>query len=142
MSKPVLIIANPVSGGGKGQRLATELAEALERRAIPTQTELTQIDRNGRDIASDLEVGGYRCLAVIGGDGSLHDVLGGLRSFSAPIALLPAGTANVFATEVGIRQAADPVAAMIERGEMTDAISVAAILRVHSDQNIIRAETT
>ena len=34
------------------------------------------------------------------------------------------------------------VVAMIERGEMTDAISVAAILRIHADQNIIRADTT
>ena len=34
------------------------------------------------------------------------------------------------------------VVAMIERGEMTDAISVAAILRVYADQNIMRAETT
>ncbi len=34
------------------------------------------------------------------------------------------------------------VVAMIGRGEMTDAISVAAILRVHADQNIMRADTT
>jgi 8-oxo-dGTP pyrophosphatase MutT (NUDIX family) len=34
------------------------------------------------------------------------------------------------------------VVAMISRGEMTDAISVAAILRIHADQNIIRADTT
>jgi 8-oxo-dGTP pyrophosphatase MutT (NUDIX family) len=34
------------------------------------------------------------------------------------------------------------VVAMIGRGEMTDAISVAAILRVYTDQNINRADTT
>lgn len=34
------------------------------------------------------------------------------------------------------------VVAMIERGEITDAISVAAILRIYADQNIMRAETT
>ena len=34
------------------------------------------------------------------------------------------------------------VVAMIERGEMTDAISVAAILRVYADQNTRRADTT
>jgi len=34
------------------------------------------------------------------------------------------------------------VVAMIERGEMTDAISVAAILRIHADQNSRRADTT
>ena len=33
------------------------------------------------------------------------------------------------------------VVAMIERGEMTDAISVAAILRVYADQNTRRADT-
>jgi hypothetical protein len=36
----------------------------------------------------------------------------------------------------------EDVVAMIARGEMTDAISVAAILRVHSDQISSRAETT
>ena len=34
------------------------------------------------------------------------------------------------------------VVAMIGRGEMTDAISVAAILKVHTDQNTSREETT
>lgn len=34
------------------------------------------------------------------------------------------------------------VVAMIGRGEMTDAISVAAVLRVWADQNISRADTT
>ena len=34
------------------------------------------------------------------------------------------------------------VVAMIERGEMTDAISVAAILRIASDQSTSRADTT
>ena len=34
------------------------------------------------------------------------------------------------------------VVAMIERGEMTDAISVAAILRIASDQSMSRADTT
>jgi 8-oxo-dGTP pyrophosphatase MutT (NUDIX family) len=34
------------------------------------------------------------------------------------------------------------VVAMIERGEMTDAISVAAILRVYADQKMSRADTT
>lgn len=36
----------------------------------------------------------------------------------------------------------DEVVAMIGRGEMTDAISVAAILRIHADQNNKRADTT
>lgn len=36
----------------------------------------------------------------------------------------------------------EDVVAMIERGEMTDAISVAAILRVYADQNMRRADTT
>lgn len=36
----------------------------------------------------------------------------------------------------------EDVVTMICRGEMTDAISVAAILRIHADQNIMRAETT
>ena len=36
----------------------------------------------------------------------------------------------------------EDVVAMIGRGEMTDAISVAAILRVFADQDASRAETT
>lgn len=36
----------------------------------------------------------------------------------------------------------DDVVTMISRGEMTDAISVAAILRIFADQKIMRADTT
>jgi len=38
--------------------------------------------------------------------------------------------------------ALEDAVAMIGRGEMTDAISVAALLRIYADQNIMRADTT
>ncbi|MGI9260377.1 MAG: hypothetical protein ACR2QR_00005, partial [Woeseiaceae bacterium] len=57
---------------------------------------------------------------------------------------LEAGETNFDEMEVlEVRKLPLPeVVAMIEHGEMTDAISVAAILRVYVDQNTRRADTT
>ncbi len=116
MSLPVLIIANPVSGSGRGAQLAARLAAELSALGIESKTELTTLDRNGRAIAGEIEPGSVRAIAVVGGDGSINDVIRGVRDPAPPIAQLPAGTANVWAREARIRRRPAAVAQMIAAG--------------------------
>lgn len=96
----VHIIANPVAGGGRGHRVAQSLATALERRGLDVSLfETAQ--------AGDARAEAGRCdaaiIAVVGGDGTLNEVLNGLPDrCAASIAICPVGTANVVARELGM----------------------------------------
>jgi YegS/Rv2252/BmrU family lipid kinase len=45
---------------------------------------------------------GAKLILVAGGDGTINEVLDGMAGSSIPLGILPAGTANVLATEIGL----------------------------------------
>mgnify|MGYP000855441525 CR=1 FL=1 len=53
-------------------------------------------------IAKDSVKSGADLILALGGDGTLNEVLAGVIHSDVPLALIPAGTANVFAREVGL----------------------------------------
>lgn len=100
-SRKVLLLINPQSGGGKGQRWAHRLEKELEKRGCQVQIFLT--DRRGS--AADALVGKDTDLILVaGGDGVFHDAINGLwKSHKLiPIGLIPIGTGNVFAANMGL----------------------------------------
>lgn len=112
--KAVHIIANPVAGGGRGARLAAALAVALEGRGLAV-TQFATV-RSG-DAQAEAARSMAPVVAVVGGDGTLNEVLNGLPARSdTRLAMLPAGTANVVARELGMHSDAVFVAEAIVRG--------------------------
>lgn len=103
----VLILANPIAGGGRSKRLAPQLADALRARGVDAQVYLTQRagDAGARARATAGE--GFDALIAVGGDGTLNEVLNGMPDPSVPLGVLPVGTANVLACELRIPK--DPV---------------------------------
>jgi YegS/Rv2252/BmrU family lipid kinase len=90
-----LLVANPISGRGRGERMARELLREFERKRIPAELLLT---RARGDAPGLLAAAGPADLVVaIGGDGTLGEVLQGLPVRTTPVGLVPCGTANVLA---------------------------------------------
>jgi len=111
----VHIIANPVAGGGRGSLMATALMSALEARGVPVTSFFTRQAGDARAEAGSAHADTF---AVIGGDGTLNEVLNGLPAHSATqLAILPVGTANVVARELGMRSDAEFVADAIVRNK-------------------------
>jgi len=109
-----LVIANPVAGGGQGRVRAEALCRALEARGLGVTCRMTGKTGDARVFAS--EAGPVDCIAVVGGDGTLNEVVNGVREAGACIAALPAGSANVVAREFGIPPDAERVASWIAEG--------------------------
>jgi YegS/Rv2252/BmrU family lipid kinase len=91
----ILVVANPISGRGRGQRAGTELAAALARHGV--EVELLMTDARGHAPRLLAEARAADLVVAVGGDGTLSEVLQGLPSAATPVGLLPCGTANVLA---------------------------------------------
>lgn len=108
------MIFNPAAGPRRQRKLKRVLAELRQRgctvtlRATEARGDAEMIARAARSSACDL-------VAVAGGDGTINEVINGLDR-QLPLALIPLGTANVLANEIGLRGDAGVVARVIAEG--------------------------
>lgn len=112
----VLIIVNPAAGGWRRAQRLARLVAALRRRgcalevrqAGPAEGETERLAREGA-AAADV-------IVAAGGDGTLNAVANGLVGSATPFAVLPLGTANVLAWEIGLPWQAERQAELIAAG--------------------------
>lgn len=109
LEQSVVVLANPSAGRG---RHAGALAEVLTRLRAAGHA-VRVLDAPGRDAAltaaREAVDDGVAALVAVGGDGTMHLALQAVAGTATPLGVVPAGTGNDFATEVGIP--ADPLAA-------------------------------
>ncbi len=122
MASPVLIVANPIAGRGRGERVANELARELRQRGFEVDLRLTRARGDAQRWA--LEAGrGAPFVVSVGGDGTLREVFEGLDELT-PVALAPLGTANVLSLDLALPREPAAIAEMALRGR-TQALDVA-----------------
>ena len=96
-------IVNPRAGSGKTMSEWVPAEHMLEERGIPFVTAMTDHKMHAIELAREAAAAGYRRIAAVGGDGSLHEVLGGICSWCASrgvpteefyLAVVPIGSGN------------------------------------------------
>jgi diacylglycerol kinase family enzyme len=100
----VAVVVNPQASRFSGRRRDRAVA-AL---AAAHKVELLQTTHAGQatELAADAVAGGTEVVAVLGGDGTVNEVVNGLRGSSAALGLLGGGRVNVVARGLGLP--ADP----------------------------------
>jgi len=99
-----VMIHNPLAGSGRGPR-ARQLDAArriLARAGIQAELQATTARGEATALARRAVEQGRQLVMVCGGDGTVNEVVNGLAGSQVPLAVLPAGTANVLAKELGI----------------------------------------
>lgn len=100
------IIVNPLAGGKKGKVMKKNLAVAeahLTERNIPYRLHFSQYEKHAISLTSDLIDVGATDIVAMGGDGTLNEVLNGLKEFDRiRFGLIPCGTGNDFANAAKI----------------------------------------
>jgi YegS/Rv2252/BmrU family lipid kinase len=93
-----LVILNPAAHGDRAQRQRARV-EAITRGSVICPT-----SRSGEaeTLARRAVQEGFERIVAAGGDGTIHEVVNGLAGTDAALGLLPMGTMNVFATELGL----------------------------------------
>ena len=61
----------------------------------------------------------FDVVVAAGGDGTVHDVATGLLGTPVPLGIIPMGTANVFAREIGVPTSPDRIAGMLLNGKVS-----------------------
>ncbi len=96
------IIANPISGGGRAYRRIQGILKSWPHQGWEAELLPTRCAGHAGVIARELLEKPPDRLAVCGGDGTLNEVVSNLPDPPFPVALIPAGTANVLAHEFGL----------------------------------------
>lgn len=100
-SRKVAMIVNPVAGSGEARDVLTGLRERLLDAGHPCDTFVSEsADDLERLVA--LHATGDTIIAVAGGDGTIHTALRGLLGKPNPLLIIPLGTENLLATQLGI----------------------------------------
>lgn len=113
------IITNPIAGKKKLSVKNLEIVKnVFTQNGLDFNVHETAKKGDGQEICSRLTGEGETDLVVVGGDGTLHEVLNGIKDPTAcRLGLVPSGTGNDFAYSAGISLNAEEAANLIVRGE-------------------------
>jgi YegS/Rv2252/BmrU family lipid kinase len=96
------LIVNPTSGAWDIRRELPAVLKYLNQQGW--QTTISQTERPGEATlqAQQARDAGLDAVIVVGGDGTINEVVNGLAESHVAVGVLPAGTGNVWAKELGL----------------------------------------
>jgi len=114
----IALIANPSAGGRKGTRTIPRVEAHLRQYGIDYQLFVTQYHEHALTIAGKLPPQRFDGIVSMGGDGTNFHVLNGLLckygpANLPPLGIIPVGSGNSFARDLGIRSTEDGLRALI-----------------------------
>ncbi len=98
----IAVILNPASGSGTGESAAQEITQLFAARGAECTIALARGAEALREAAADALRGGCRILVAGGGDGTVNALAGAVIGRDVPLGVLPLGTLNHFAKDLGI----------------------------------------
>jgi diacylglycerol kinase (ATP) len=111
---------NPAAGRRSPDHVEQAVRQSFDRRGIRARID-TSFTRTGMDatgIAREAR-DRYDVVAAVGGDGTVRDVAAGLDGAQTPLAIIPNGTANVLAADLGIPLRTDAAADLLRADART-----------------------
>jgi len=104
------LIVNPTAGGTADGALASEVVSLLASQGIRAELHVTAAAGDARRAAQKAVGEGFGLVLVAGGDGTVGEVVGPLAGTEAVLGIIPVGTANGIALELGLPIADLPAA--------------------------------
>lgn len=111
-----LVILNPVAGHNDTKRMRRQIGGAFAVRGASFDIVETTAGGDAERLAREAAQLGYRAVAAAGGDGTLAEVLTGLAGTEVPLGIVPLGTANLVASNLGIPSGIDRCVEILVNG--------------------------
>ena len=96
--KDTVVILNPAARGARTQRLRSQVEKLTRGSILLATTGTGQAEALARNAAEE----GYKTIVAAGGDGTINEIVNGIAGHDVALGLLPIGTMNVFASELGL----------------------------------------
>ncbi len=112
----VLIVVNPIAGGGRAPRDAEDVRRRLAAEGLSVELVLTKVSGDAERAAYGAARDGADTVLACGGDGTINEVAQGIAGTDAALAVLPLGTANVLAHELGLGYGPKSAAKLVLHG--------------------------
>lgn len=109
----VFAIVNPTAGNGRARRLGQRLNDLFAVHGIRCHVRVTEAPGHGTELAAEAARDRWDGIVAIGGDGTVQEAVNGLLDSPIPLGIIPVGTGNDFARNLGIPRDPDRAAAVI-----------------------------
>lgn len=93
-----IVILNPAARGERATRLRARVEQLVDGAILRCTSRRGHAESLAREAAAD----GFERIIAAGGDGTVNEVVNGIAGTDAVLGLLPLGTMNVFASELGL----------------------------------------
>ncbi len=96
--RKIHLVVNPESGHKKGKLILEKVKKEFQKANIFFDIHISEFAGHAIDLGRTLELNGWESICVIGGDGTMNEVINGMMSREdnvlVPIGMVPAGTGN------------------------------------------------
>lgn len=100
---PLLVIFNPAAGRGVAAGYRSTVEHQLARSGLAFDFVATSAPGDAERLAQTAHTQGYGAVVAAGGDGTINEIVNGLRHSALPLGLIPLGTGNDLAKMIGLR---------------------------------------
>ena len=113
--KVIHLMVNPFSGKKKGEKIAKQAKQMFEQQSIEVKMHLSTFSGELIELAAGLTTNETDVVAVVGGDGSLSEVITGLMQAKCQcrVGLIPAGTGNSMANDLKIKDTEEAISRIV-----------------------------
>jgi diacylglycerol kinase (ATP) len=96
--KDTFVILNPAARGARTARLRQQVEQLAKGSTLCATSQAGEAERLARNAVAE----GYQRIIAAGGDGTINEIVNGIAGENVALGLLPLGTMNVFAAELGL----------------------------------------
>ena len=122
MKPPVgrlMAIYNPQASGGANRRDVPLILDAMRGMGYDVDARETTGVGDATRLARLGVAEGFDIICVIGGDGTVNETINGVAGTGVPLAIIPTGTVNVLAMELGIPLEPPDAVQLLQKGNVS-----------------------
>ena len=98
----IFLIINKYAGHKNGAKAIEMVIPYLKERGYLVEYSFTNYPGHATELAAKASVGGFDLVVAVGGDGTVNEVAQGLIGTGTPMGIIPMGSGNGLARELGI----------------------------------------
>lgn len=114
----VRLIVNPISGRGRGARIAEQVSRTLQGHGVAHELRYSHSPADPTELAREAVRNRYSLVVSVGGDGLVNQVANELVGSDTALGIIPVGVGNDFARGLGIPLNIDRACAALARGQL------------------------